>query len=423
MQDLIHCPSCGCEITVSETLTAQIRQNLRQELDTEVKRKDSDLAKRSDELRHREKALEESHAAIEKEVAGRVAHEQHRLAQEAKVKAQESVAAELRDIQEQLTKARTQLTDVQKTELQLRKDRRKLEEEKHALELTVNRTLDEERAKIRDNAKRESDEGHRLKDADKEKMIGDLRHQIDELKRKSEQGSQQAQGEVLEVMLEDSLRQYFPQDSIEEVRVGAHGGDVLHGVFDATGEECGRILWESKRTKVWHDAWLPKLRDDQRAAKAHLAIIVTTEMPKGLNLFGCIDGVWITKRECLLGLALALRSGLLEIARTRRSMQGQQTKMEFLYQFLVGPEFQQRVEGIIEAFATMKEDLDSERRSIHRIWAKREKQLDRAMVNTTGLYGDLASILGTSLPQIDCLELTHIPVEAEETVVEKAPWD
>jgi hypothetical protein len=423
MQDIIHCPSCGCEMTVSETLTTQIRQNLRQELDAEVRRKDGDLAKRLDEIRHREKALEDSRAEIEKEVAGRVAKEQDRLAQEAKVRAQESVAAEFRDIEEQLATARTQLSDVQKTELQLRKERRKLEEEKHALELTVNRTLDEERGRIRDDAKRESDEGHRLKDADKEKMIGDLRHQIAELKRKSEQGSQQAQGEVMELILEDLLHQYFPLDGIEEVPVGVHGGDVIHCIFDATGEECGKILWESKRTKAWSDAWLPKLRDDQRAAKAHVAILVTAEMPKGLAAFGCIDGVWVTKREFVVGLAIALRSGLLDVARTRRSLHGQQTKMEFLYQFLVGPEFQQRVEGIIEAFATMKEDLDSERRAIQRLWAKREKQLDRAMINTSGLYGDLTSILGASLPQIGCLELAHIPVEADETVVEKAPWD
>jgi hypothetical protein len=227
----------------------------------------------------------------------------------------------------------------------------------------------------------------------------------------------------MELILEDQLRQYFPLDCIEEVPVGVHGGDVIHGIFDAAGEECGKILWESKRTKAWSDNWLPKLRDDQRAAKAHVAILVTAEMPKGIPAFGCIDGVWVTKREHLVGLAIALRSGLLEIARTRRSMHGQQTKMEYLYQFLVGPEFQQRVEGIIEAFATMKEDLDSERRAIQRIWAKREKQIDRAMINTSGLYGDLASILGTSLPQIGCLELTHIPVESNETVVEKAPWD
>ncbi|MBI2808692.1 MAG: DUF2130 domain-containing protein [Planctomycetes bacterium] len=423
MQDIIHCPSCGCEITVSETLTAQIRQHLRQEFDAEVRRKDGELAKRLDEIRHREKALEESRAAIEKEVAGRVAQEQDRLMQEAKSRAQESIATEFRDLQEQLATTRTQLTDVRRTELQLRKERRQLEDEKQTLELTVSRTLDEERARIRGDAKNEADEAHRLKDADKEKLIGDLRHQIDELKRKSEQGSQQAQGEVMEVLLEDLLRQYFPLDGIEEVPVGVHGGDLIHCTFDATGEECGKILWESKRTKAWSDAWLPKLRDDQRAAKAHVAILVTEEMPKGLAAFGCIDGVWVTKREYVVGLAIALRSGLLEVARARRSMQGQQTKMEFLYQFLVGPEFQQRVEGIIEAFATMKEDLDSERRAIQRLWAKREKQIDRAMINTSGLYGDLTSILGTSLPQIGCLELTHIPFDAEETVVEKAPWN
>jgi len=423
MQDTIHCPSCGCEIAVSETLTAQITQHLRQELDVESRRKESDIAIRVDELQKREQNLEVSRQAMENEIVARVALERSQLLEEAKANAKESVSIEMHDLEEQLTIAKNQATEAQKAELQLRKERRQLEGEKQALELTVTRTLDVERAKICDQAKRDADDQHRLKEADKDKMIGDLRLQIDDLKRKSEQGSQQAQGEVMELMLHDLLKQAFPLDSLDEVPVGVHGGDVLHGVFDATGEECGTILWESKRTKSWHDAWLPKLRDDQRAAKAHLAILVTAEMPKGLGSFGCIDGVWITKRECLVGLAVALRTGLLEIARTRRSLHGRHTKMEFLYQFLVGPEFQQRIEGIIEAFATMKEDLESERRSIQRVWAKREKQLDRAMINTSGLYGDLASILGASLPQIDCLELTHIPVEADETTVEKAPWD
>ena len=423
MQDTIRCPSCGWEIAVSETLTAQIHQQLRQEFDAEAKRKDSDLAKRVDEIRQREQLLTASREAMEQEIAGRVDQERNRLVQEAKTRAQESMATEMQDLKEQLTEARVKVTDAQKIELQLRRDRRDLEDQKKELELAVCRQLDDEREAIRQAAKEEAVEENRLRDADRDKLVTDLRRQIDDLKRKSEQGSQQAQGEVMELMLKDQLRQYFPQDSIEEIPVGVHGGDLLHGVYDATGDECGKILWESKRTKAWHDAWLPKLRDDQRAAKAHLAIIVTSEMPKGLTLFGCVEGVWITKRECLMGLAVALRSGLLEIARTRRSMRGQQTKMEFLYQFLVGPEFQQRIEGIIEAFATMKEDLESERRSIQRLWAKREKQLDRAMINTSGLYGDLTSILGTSLPQIDCLELTHIPVEAEETVVEKPPWE
>jgi len=423
MADSLLCPKCGCQIEVSTVLAAQIRENLRRDYDAEARRKDAATGERENKLRERELALDAQRNGLEIELGRRLTEEKTQLFKQAEIQAKESLAVEFGDLLNQVAEMKSKLDIAHQAELEFRKERRELETKKQELELAVSRQLDNEREAIRQAAKQETVEENRLREADREKLVSDLRRQIDELKRKSEQGSQQAQGEVMELMLEDQLRQYFPQDAVEEVPVGVHGGDFLHGVYDATGEECGKILWESKRTKAWHDVWLPKLRDDQRAAKAHLAIIVTNEMPKGLALFGCIDGVWITKRECLVGLAVALRSGLLEIARARRSVHGQQTKMEFLYQFLVGPEFQQRVEGIIEAFATMKEDLDSERRSIHRLWAKRERQIDRAMINTSGLYGDLTSILGTNLPRIDCLELAHSSFEAEETAVEKAPWE
>jgi hypothetical protein len=209
----------------------------------------------------------------------------------------------------------------------------------------------------------------------------------------------------MEVLLEDLLRDVFPTDSIEPVPTSFPGGDVLQRVHDAAGLSCGTILWESKRTKNWNEAWLPKLRNDQRAAKAHLAILATAEMPKGLTTFGNIDGIWVTGRPCLVGLAAALRHGLIETARTRRSAEGRTTKVEALCTYLAGSEFRQRVEGIVEAFLSMKEDLESEKRSLHRLWAKREKQIERATINTAGLHGDLAGILGSSLPQIANLEL------------------
>ena len=243
------------------------------------------------------------------------------------------------------------------------------------------------------------------------------------MKRKSEQGSQQAQGEVFELEIEDLLRQHFPFDIIEAIPRGTHGGDVLQQVHDNLGRECGTILWESKRTKVWSDGWLPKLRDDQRAARAHLAVLATVEMPKGLSTFGNIDGVWVTSRACLLGLAAALRAGLVEVARTRKSMEGQQTKIEFLYSYFSGPEFTQRIEGIVEAFIAMKGDLEAERRSMQRLWAKREKQLDRAVANTAGLYGDVGGILGAKLPQIAQLELAPLTDEYQDAELVKAPWE
>lgn len=423
MSQSIVCPNCSFEIEVSDALSAQLREQLRKEFDAEARRKEIALAKQEEVLREGQKALEESRRTLENEVSERVSQERERLLQEAKAQAKESVTLDLQELQAQLANTKQQLSQAQQAELQLRMDRRKLEEEKQALELTVNRKLDEERTKIRDEAKRQADEEHRLQEADKDKLVGDLRRQIDELKRKSEQGVPQTQGEVMELQLEEVLREHYPTDTIEPVPVGAHGGDVLQHVFDSGGQRCGTILWESKRTKAWSDNWLPKLRDDQRAARAHLAVLTTMVLPKGITTFGHIDGVWITNRGCLVGLAAALRAGLLEIARTRRTLEGKQTKVEVLYNYFSSAEFRQRIEGIVEAFITMRDDLDSEKRSMQRIWAKREKQLDRAVTNTAGLYGDLGGILGNNLPQIAQLELQGITACCENGELEKAPWE
>ena len=216
---------------------------------------------------------------------------------------------------------------------------------------------------------------------------------------------------MLELELEDLLGQAFPIDTLEPLAQGLHGGDILQHVHDAGGQLCGTILWESKRTKNWSDAWLAKLRDDQRSAKAHFAALLTIEMPKGLNTFGCVGGVWVTSRSCLIGMATLLRACLIEVARCLRSADGRLTKADLVYQYLAGPEFGRRIEGIVEAFVTLKNDLDSEKRSLQRQWAKREKQLERAVNQTAGLYGDLGGILGTTLPQLANLELPNGEIE------------
>jgi hypothetical protein len=380
MADKIVCPNCSIEIEVSAALSAQVRENMRTEF----------------------------------------AAERNQLIQDAKQKAQASTDLEMQDLQGQLAESRRKLGDAQKAELQLRRQRQELEDEKVALELTLSRRLDEERNRIRDAAKTEVLEESRLRDADKDKLIGDLRGQIDDLKRLSEQGSPQSRGEVMELVLEDFIRDSFPQDTVEPVPVSYHGGDVLQQVHDPSGLDCGTILWESKRTKNWIEGWLPKLRDDQRAAKAHVAILITVEMPKGIPNFGYIDGVWVTNRQCLMPLAMALRFGMIEAARTKRSVEGRQTKTEQLFRYMSSNEFRQRVEGIVESLLAMKEDLDSERRSHQRIWAKREKQLERATLNAAGLYGDVGGILGPSLPQIDNLELPLFETESDCSALEPA---
>jgi hypothetical protein len=418
MQDTIVCPTCGTEIVVSETLTAQIGENLRKEFDAAARRKDNELAARLEDLRAQEQKIELSRQSLEEQIANRVAEERTRLLQEATTKAHESVALEIGDLREQLQEARTKAAEAQQAELRVRKERRELEDEKREFELTVNRVLDEERTKIREQAVQQANEASELTMADKEKLIGDLRRQIDVLKRKSEQGSEQAQGEVMELELEDLLREQFPMDTFEPVPKGVHGGDVLQHVLDGSGVRCGTFLWESKRTKAWNDAWLSKLRDDQRAARAHAAVLLTAEMPKCFTTFGYMDGVWVTSRACVPGVASALRAGVIEVARTRRSLEGKQTKIEQLYHYLAGSEFRQRMEGVVEAYVTLKDDLDSEKRSVQRLWAKREKQLERAIANMAGMYGDLGGILGPSLPQIAHLELAAIPDDGEPPLLE-----
>jgi hypothetical protein len=312
---------------------------------------------------------------------------------------------EMSNLRDELSGTKTKLAETQASELALRKDRRALEEQKAELELTVNRRLDEERKKIREETTTLVVEQHRLRDADRENLIGELRRQIDDLKRSAELGSQQAQGETLEIELETILRQQFPRDTIEAVPRSAHGGDVIQHVHDTNGQRCGSILWESKRTKCWNDQWLPKLRDDQRACKAELTALLTVEMPKGLSHFGCVDGAWVTNRACLIGLASALRMGLIETGRVRSTLDGRHTKADLVVQYLGGAEFRRRVEAIVEVCVSLKADLDSEKRSLNRIWIKREKQIDRAITNTAGLYGEIGGVLGAKLPPIALLEL------------------
>lgn len=413
MSDTVICPNCKYEIEVTEVLSAQLRTQLQKEFEAENRKKETAISDRENAVALAQAEVAKAQQDIDRRVGEKLATERKLLSEQALTTAREQVTLEIRDKDQQLSDANTKLKAAQQTELALRKERRDLEEEKQTLELTLNRRLDEERSKIRDAAKKEAAEERQLKEAEKDKLIGDLRTQIEELRRKSEQGSQQLQGEVLETALEDLLRQHFPFDEITPVPKGIHGGDVIQTVRDASGSICGIILWESKRTKTWSDSWLPKLRDDQRAAKAQISILVSLELPGDVTTFRHIDGVWVTSVMCAISLAHALRAGTLEVGAAKRSLDGRHDKMEVLYKYLSGSEFRHRVEGIVEAFVTLREELETEKRATQRMWAKREKQLDRAASQTAGMYGDLSGIIGAILPRIESLE--HPRLASSET--------
>jgi hypothetical protein len=227
---------------------------------------------------------------------------------------------------------------------------------------------------------------------------------IEELRRKAEQGSQQSQGEVFELELEEVLRGKFPMDAIEPVAKGELGADVVQQVNGSIGQPGGMILWESKRTKAWSDGWLAKLREDQRRCGADVALIISHALPKHIEHFDLVDGVWVVHPRCALPVAVALRQSLIELSSARTVQQGQQTKMEQVYEYLTGTRFRQRVDAVVEKFNDMREDLDKERKFMGRQWAKRETQIIAVVESTVGMVGDLQAIAGKAMPEIASLE-------------------
>jgi hypothetical protein len=413
MAETIICPKCGCDVT--EVLSVQLKTQVRQEVALEWRQKENELAKARSALDEQRHTVAQEKLGIAAEVARQTAAAKKRLKIRALKKAREKFSAELQASQAELTEMRTALQQAKNMELQLRRDRQQLEEEKQNLELTKARQLDAERTTIKESAKKQADEEHRLKIAEYEQRISQMSRELDSAKRIAEQGSQQLQGEVLELDLEALLRQQFPSDEIRPVPKGIRGADVIQVVRDSSLSECGAIIWESKRTTNWSNTWLPKLRDDRRAADACIAILVTETLhPKMTGEFESIEGIWVSTKACCIGLASALRAGLLEVAAARQALEGQQGKKDIVYNYLSSPAFVNRIQGIVEAFATMQKDLNEEKRAITSRWAKREKQIYLALKHTSGLYGDLQGIIGGSLPVVESLEFPSLPAPEGE---------
>jgi hypothetical protein len=411
----ITCPNCQTEIRLTESLAAPLIAATRRQFQEQLARKDVEVAAREQGLRAREHELSEARRELETRIAEQVetklAAERAALITEITRRAQLAAAAdldakarELAELREVLAVRDAKLAEAQAAQAEALRKQRELDDAKRELELTVTRRVQEGVDEARAQARREAEEGLKFKVAEKDQTIASMQQTIEELKRKAEQGSQQLQGEVQELELEAMLRARFPFDQIEPVPKGEFGGDALQRVVSPGGAACGSILWESKRTRNWSDGWLVKLREDQRTAKAEFAVIVSQALPKGVETFDVVDGVWVTSPRAALPVATILRHSLQQVSLVRQASEGQHTKTEMIYRYLTGPRFRHRIEAIVEAFTSMQEDLDRERKAIMKQWAKREAQIERVMNATVGMYGDLQGIAGKSLQEIEGLE-------------------
>ena len=418
----IICPGCKIEIKLTESLAAPLIAATRQQFEKQLAQKDADIAQREKAAREKEAQLNEAKRHLDEQVADQVASqlktERSRVAAEEAKKAKaaaanelEGKAHELAELQSVLKERDAKLADAQKAQAELIKKQRELDDAKRELDLTIETRVQSGLTEVRTQAKREAEDGMKLRVAEKDQTIASMQQKIEELKQKAEQGSQQLQGEVQELELENLLRTRFPYDLIEPVPKGEFGGDALQRVNSQGGTPCGSILWEFKRTKNWSDGWLAKLREDQRRAKADVCVLVSQVLPKGVDAFDLVDGVWVTSLRAALPVATMLRQGLLQISQTRALSEGQHTKTEMVYQYLTGPRFKQRVEAIVEAFSSMQDDLDKERKVIMKQWAKRQAQIESVMNSTVGMYGDLQGIAGKSLQEIEGLDLPALEMK------------
>src|SRR5262245_41055187 len=411
VEPTVVCPQCKIEIKLTESLAAPLLESVRSDYERRLTQKDADMAKREQALHQREATLQKAKEALDEQVAAKMQQERVRIAAEAAKNAKLALGSELdqkskeiSQLQDILKQRDAKLADAQRTQADLIRKQRELDDAQRELELTVAKRVQAELGTAREQARKDAEEELKLKVLEKEQTIVSMQKQIEDLKRRAEQGSQQLQGEVQELELESLLAAKFPRDRIQPVPKGEFGGDVLHRVVGPLGQACGTILWESKRTKNWSDGWLPKLREDQRTAKAEIAVIVSQALPKDVETFDLVEGVWVAHPRVLLPIAITLRNTLIEVAAARQATEGQQTKMEMVYQYLTGPRFRQRVQAIVEAFSSMREDLEREKKAITRQWAKREEQIDRVMQATVGMYGDLQGIAGRTLQEIEGLE-------------------
>lgn len=362
----IICPKCKAEIPVEEALGHSISEKL-------------------------EKEFQEKLAAKEKELAK-------------KIKAEST--SELKLLQEEIEKKEKRLEESRENEIALRKQKLELEEEKRTFELEKQRQLDAEREKIRLKVEMEMLETQRLRDKEKDKVIDDLKKALDDAQRKANQGSQQLQGEVQELDLEETLKQKFIYDVIEPVGKGVRGADIRQIVKTQLGNNCGTILWESKRTKAWSSEWLTKLKDDLRSEKANIPVIVSSVLPETAgNGIGLVDGVWVTSYSLYPVLAELLRQKLIDVAREKYVSQNKVTKAEVLYSYIVSHEFIQQVEAIAEVYQDMQSQIAKERAAFEKIWKTREAQVNRLVGSTANIIGSLRGNVGSTMPAIKGIDL------------------
>ncbi|WP_396189041.1 DUF2130 domain-containing protein [Flavobacterium sp.] len=409
----IQCPNCGTAIDVNDLLKHQIEETLRKEFQSKAAMQEKEIALKKEQF---EKAKAEFEAKKKQEnelFAERLEREKKQaerdIAERLKQKLEEENQERIALMNKELAEKSEKIRELNKMEAEIAKLNREKMEMKEAIEAQLQRQLNDQLIQEKEKIRKLEEEKNELKVKELLKQLEDQKKLTEEMKRKQEQGSMQMQGEVQELAIEEFIMQNFPLDTLEEIKKGATGADCLQIVNTREVQNCGTIYYESKRTKAFQPAWIEKFKNDIRTKKANIGVLVTEVMPADMDRMGMKDGIWICTFEEFKGLSAVLRQSLIQISQAVQSQENKGDKMEMLYDFLTSNEFRLQIEGIVEGFSQMQADLISEKRAMQRIWSQREKQIEKVILNTTNMYGNIRGIAGNAVQAVRALELddTH----------------
>lgn len=405
----LNCPECGAAIDIDEVLIHQLEDKVKKALQAKHSKKEQELQKKLNDLKGEkdkiEKAKENQKEIVNKQVQEQVKDEKSKLEKSIRQQLDDEKSEEVKALQKELGEKSTQLRELNKTKADIERLKREKDELADKIALEKEKELTKKLQEAKEKIQKSEKEKNELTIKEFEKKLADQKELMEEMQRKHEQGSMQMQGEVQELALEDLLKSEFKFDNIEDVPKGVKGADVIQTVLNPLQQVCGKIIYESKRTKSFTDGWIEKLKEDQRNQQADLAIIVTEILPKDMDKFGRKNGVWICTFQEVKGVAFVLREMILKIHSVKSTEENKEGKMEVLYGYLTGDEFRQRIEAIVEGFSGLKTELDKEKRAMSKIWKGREKQIEKVTSNTIDMYASIKGIAGTAIQTVQALEL------------------
>ena len=407
MTTKINCPECNHEFNVENALSTEIEKSLRAKMNAEAIQKNKEISDRENSLRKEKEKFISEKQAQETIINDRLEVEKRKIKELLEKEVKKENDDSINDLLKKISNQSDELSKIKREKISFEEQVNALKKKEEQLDIEIKQKVLIETKKVQEETKKSEQEKYHLDLKQKDELVNSMKEQISDLKRKAEQGSMQSQGEILELEVERLLESSYPLDSIEEIKKGANGADCVQNVTTNFGHVAGRIAFETKRTKSFSNSWIEKLKVDMRTHKADIGVIVTETMPNDMPKFGIKDGIWICKFSEVEGLSRVLRHSILKVAEVKEANEDRGEKMQVLYSYLISEEFKQQMEAIVRGFVNMKGALESEKRSMKRIWKQREKELELIIDGATEMHGSIRAIAGNSIAPIKELELDN----------------